>query len=150
MKGVSPVIATVLMVAVAIAAAVVLYSWIMSTTSTETTQASAQAGTIGKYMFTIESAKCSPGSGNTIDLNLEIRNSSDVEVNGDFVYTVYYAGKTEATGKETWDFPAKTVTPETITVTTSPDNVKDKQISIVINGPDGISMSYGPFLCPKS
>ena len=148
MKGVSPVIATVLMVAVAIAAAVVFYSWIMSTTASTTTQASAQAGTIGKYSLRIESAECNTDS-NTI--TLWIRNESDVDINANFTYLVTdTSGATVATGTHNISISSHEVKKESIT-----DNdihgETNKRITIVLRGPNGIAVSTDqPITCVGS
>jgi len=145
MKGVSPVIATVLMVAVAIAAAVVFYSWIMSTTASTTTQASAQAGEIGKYSLRIESAQCSADN-NTISIYL--RNESDVSLDANFTYIITdSSGATVGTGTEPISIGAHEVKSFTI----DNDNLsgeKDKRVTIVLKGPSGIAVSTDqPITC---
>ncbi len=83
MKGVSPVVATVLMVAVAIAAAVVAYSWFMSMQASVQAEASRGAGTVGKERFTVEPIACSSGA-----LSFKLRNIGDEAINGEFTFNV--------------------------------------------------------------
>ena len=149
MKGVSPVIATVLMVAVAIAAAVVFYSWIMSTTASTTTQASAQAGTIGKYSLVIESAKCS--STDTNAMEFYIRNQSDVSIDDNFTYIIQDAsGKTVCTDKVELNLPAHTVVDASIphSSCTNISGEKDQRVTLILKGPGGIAVSTDqPITC---
>ena len=147
MKGVSPVIATVLMVAVAIAAAVVFYSWIMSTTASTTTQASAQAGTIGKYTLRIESAECN-ADGNY--MRFFIRNESDVDINADFTYTITdTSGATVATGvKKDLFIGAHQDKSVTLDDVNALSKEKDKRVTLVLRGPSGIAVSTDqPITC---
>ncbi|MDN5358890.1 MAG: hypothetical protein PWP76_733, partial [Candidatus Diapherotrites archaeon] len=83
-KGVSPVIATVLMVAVAIAAAVVAYSWFMSMQASVQAEASRGAGTIGKERFAVSSIFCDESN----YLHFVIQNMGDEPVNNANI-TVY-------------------------------------------------------------
>ncbi len=83
MKGVSPVVATVLMVAVAIAAAVVAYSWFMSMQASVQAEASRGAGMVGKDRIAVEAVQCS-GS----NLNINVRNIGDEPIDGNFTITV--------------------------------------------------------------
>ena len=55
MKGLSPVIATILMVAVAVAAAVLAYTWGVSFQSQSQSQVGGQASGVGAYTVAIES-----------------------------------------------------------------------------------------------
>ena len=145
MKGVSPVIATVLMVAVAIAAAVVFYSWIMSTTASTTTQASAQAGNIGKYSLVIESAKCTADSN---QITFYLRNQSDVSLDANFTYIIKDAsGATVGTGTTSISINAHEVKNFTIT-DTGIGGEKDKRVTLILRGPDGIAVSTDqPITC---
>ncbi len=95
MKGVSPVVATVLMVAVAIAAAVVAYSWFMSMQASVQAEASRGAGTVGKERIRIDSVYCVTVSGTDNDeLKIVLRNMGDEDVNGQYTITI----KDAATG----------------------------------------------------
>jgi flagellin-like protein len=143
MKGVSPVIATVLMVAVAIAAAVVLYSWIMSTTASTTTQASSQAGTIGKYNVRIESAECD-ASTNTV--RLWLRNESDVDIDDNFTYTIQKTdGSVIDTNVQLIVVKAGEVNNVSIS---SHDLQANERIAVVLKGPSGIAISTDqPITC---
>jgi len=85
MKGVSPVVATVLMVAVAIAAAVVAYSWFMSMQASVQAEASRGAGTVGKERLVVEAIHCVDGDH---DLNVFVRNIGDEAVDGNFTFVV--------------------------------------------------------------
>ncbi len=145
MKGVSPVIATVLMVAVAIAAAVVFYSWIMSTTASTTTQASAKAGEIGKYSLVIESAKCD-SSAHT--LTFYLRNESDVSLDANFTYIIKdSSGATVGTGTSPISINAHDVKNFTIT-DTGLSSEKDKRVTLILRGPSGIAVSTDqPITC---
>ncbi|NPA76711.1 MAG: type IV pilin [Candidatus Diapherotrites archaeon] len=147
MKGVSPVIATVLMVAVAIAAAVVFYSWIMSTTASTTTQASAKAGEIGKYSLVIESAECN-AEGNYV--RIYMRNESDVKVDANFTYIIQSSsGAVLDTNTIPVTIDAKQVKSidlnKTYGVTTLPSN---QRITVILRGPSGIAVSTDqPITC---
>ncbi len=145
MKGVSPVIATVLMVAVAIAAAVVFYSWIMSTTASTTTQASAKAGEIGKYSLVIESAKC---SATAKELNFFLRNESDVSLDANFTYVIKDAsGATVGTSTVPISIGAHSVKEFTIT-DNGLANETDKRVTLILHGPSGIAVSTDqPITC---
>ncbi len=92
MKGVSPVVATVLMVAVAIAAAVVAYSWFMSMQASVQAEASRGAGTVGKERIVVEAVQCYDSN----DLNIYVRNIGDEPLT-DALFTVNV--KDAATGK---------------------------------------------------
>ncbi len=83
MKGVSPVVATVLMVAVAIAAAVVAYSWFMSLQSQVQAQSSQGATSLGKGQIQLEAVQCSSG-----ELKIFVRNLTSETISGQFTVTV--------------------------------------------------------------
>ena len=88
-KGVSPVIATVLIVAIAIAAAVVAYSWFMAMQATVQAEASRSAAVVGKDKIMIEGVQCFKGGddGKCNDLKIYLRNIGDEDING--LFTVY-------------------------------------------------------------
>ncbi len=101
MKGVSPVVATVLMVAVAIAAAVVAYSWFMSMQASVQAEASRGAGTVGKERLMVASIRCdgtSPGAGN---LHIVLRNLGDEQISGNFTVYVRDATTSEVNASTT-------------------------------------------------
>ena len=91
MKGVSPVVATVLMVAVAIAAAVVAYSWFMSMQASVQAEASRGAGTVGKERLAVASVYCDDSH----HLHVVLRNIGDESITGEFSFYV----KNAATGE---------------------------------------------------
>ncbi len=93
MKGVSPVVATVLMVAVAIAAAVVAYSWFMSMQASVQAEASRGASNVGKEQLAIASVYCGSGSDN--NLYVVIRDIGDEKISGDFSIYVKDAATSE-------------------------------------------------------
>ena len=86
MKGVSPVVATVLMVAITIGAAVVAYAWFMSMQSSIQAGASRCAGTVGKERISVEAVKCDNPPGDR--LHIYVRNLGDERINGKFTITV--------------------------------------------------------------
>ncbi len=80
MRGVSPIIAEVLLVAVAIAASVAVYSFVTSTQSSfQSTQASS-AASIGSVLLTLDSVTCSDNN----LLTLAVRNEGTVTASGLF------------------------------------------------------------------
>lgn len=83
MKGVSPVVSTVLIVAIAIAIAVVAYSWFMSVQATLQAEASKGAATVGRDKIMIEGVKCV----NSNNLEIYVRNIGDDDING--LFTIY-------------------------------------------------------------
>ena len=99
MKGVSPVVATVLMVAVAIAAAVVAYSWFMSLQSQVQAQSSQGASALGKGQIQLEAVECNAGT-----LKITVRNLSSEEIKGPFTVTVKDAVNGVTVGSKAVDF----------------------------------------------
>ncbi len=87
-KGVSPVIAVVLMIAVAVAIAVIVYTWASGFTSEKTGAESAEA-----EQLVLEAQNC---SGNT--LTVYIRNALSTD---SVIDTIYHNGVIEATGDGT-------------------------------------------------
>jgi len=79
MRGVSPVIATILMVVIAIAAAVVAWSWFSSLTSSTQSQANKQMSSLATVNFQILSAECNSDDTNTLDIY--INNLMDSNLN---------------------------------------------------------------------
>ncbi len=76
MKGVSPVVATVLLVAVAIAAAVGFYAWTEATMSSTQSTASAQANKVFTLPLTVEAAQMTT----PYTWNIIVRNPNGVDV----------------------------------------------------------------------
>ena len=77
MRGVSPIVSTILMVAIAIAAAVVVYYVVMNVVSTQGAQLEQQASQ-GQEKIVIESVGTLSKTGKTIDVY--VRNLSDTNV----------------------------------------------------------------------
>lgn len=100
MKGVSPVVATVLMVAVAIAAAVVAYSWLMSMQSQIQAEASRGASTVGKELLSIASVYCDDANAGTGDLHAVLRNIGDEDITGEFTFYVKDAATSQVVASE--------------------------------------------------
>ena len=89
MKGVSPVVATVLMVAVAIAAAVVAYSWFMSMQASVQAEASRGAAEVGKELVNIDAVKCeSNAADGDANLIVYVRNVGETPIDGNLVFEI--------------------------------------------------------------
>ena len=84
MKGVSPVVATVLMAAITIAAAVVAYSWFMSMQASVQADASRGAGSIGKERLSIDGFRCIDGN----TLEVYVRNGGIGDFTGNITVIV--------------------------------------------------------------
>lgn len=103
MKGVSPVVATVLMVAVAIAAAVVAYSWFMSLQSQVQAQSSQGASALGKGQIQLEAVQCVEGNTDST-LSIIVRNLTSEPITGQFTVTVKDAVNGVTTGSTSTNF----------------------------------------------
>ena len=110
MKGVSPIISTVLMIAIAIAAAVVVYYVTMEIVSSQSSQVEQQA-TAGQEVIQIESIAAS-----TSEVNAYVRNLGKREVNVTDAYILKEDGSTQCKG---------TITSTTI----NPGEVKEISVS---------------------
>jgi len=140
MRGVSPVVATVLMVAVAIAAAVIAYNWVSGVMASSTSAASAQQGEIGKYKLSLESVKCD-ASATSMTLTLYIRNDSDVTVNDSFLVIVQdTAGNEISKEYETINIGPSSTQSKTVTVSATQD-MSNKKINVILRGPHGINLT---------
>ena len=70
-KGISPLIATLLLIAIAVAASVLTYSWVMSMVGSQSAQAQTQ--------IRLESVNWDKTAGNAVDgLTIQIRNTGSV------------------------------------------------------------------------
>ncbi len=101
-KAVSPVVATLLLILIAIAAAVVLYAWVSNlSTSTKATGAE-RTGTA----FTIEAATLKNHNSTFVVANVYVRNIGSVSIdNGTWsLYVVDPETDTVVTSNTTWTF----------------------------------------------
>jgi archaeal type IV pilus assembly protein PilA len=70
-KGISPLIATLLLIAIAVAASVLTYSWVMSMIGSQSAQAQTQVR--------IDSVTWNPSSGVPTSFTLDVRNTGSVD-----------------------------------------------------------------------
>ena len=143
MKGVSPVVATVLMVAVAIAAAVVAYSWFMSMQASVQAEASKGASNVGKEQLAVASIYCDSAN----NLHVVVRNLGDEQISGNFTVYVKNAATSEVNATyvctSSISIPAKEsgdITTDTCGVTMSCTTLPDT-IIVEVHAPGGAVVS---------
>ena len=77
-KGISPILATLLLIVIAVAAVIVTYAWVMTFTGSTTSQAGA--------VLTVENVRFYNTSGSEYNIDITLRNSGTADATVDSVY----------------------------------------------------------------
>jgi archaeal type IV pilus assembly protein PilA len=77
-KGISPILATLLLIVIAVAAVIVTYAWVMTFTGSTTSQAGA--------VLTVENVRYYNTSGSEYNIDITLRNSGTADATVDSVY----------------------------------------------------------------
>ena len=128
-KGISPILATLLLIVIAVAAVIVTYAWVMTFTGATTNQAGA--------VLTVENVRFYD-DGNSIDITL--RNSGTADATVDTVYMGLTSSSLEVQSASTGTVEAGS----TLTITIDDNNIWDDGTTYYFNigTEEGLSVPF--------